>query len=170
MGDEKHRYGEFLWVVKKCWSSVEVVGGRGMVWMNSVPFYFILFSKKKEKKSWDHNHFEADNITYPTCDKKSKSFFKKTSYNTHYIPHNCPLSSLSLSLSLCLIPRSTPPTPTTHTFDRLLLPQPSLRHATDARSIKVILLGLYAAQAAQLLVTLLLPLGDEVRVAVAVLQ
>jgi len=50
MGDEKHRYGEFLWVVKKCWSSVEVVGGRGMVWMNSVPFYFILFSKKKEKK------------------------------------------------------------------------------------------------------------------------
>lgn len=73
-------------------------------------------------------------------------------------------------LSPYLIPRSTPPTPTTHTFDRLLLPQPSLGHATDARSVKVILLGLYAAQTAQLLVALLLPLGDEVRVAVAVLQ
>lgn len=44
------------------------------------------------------------------------------------------------------------------------------RHATDTRAIEVGLLCLDAAQAAQLLVALLLPLGNERRVGIIVLE
>jgi len=72
-----------------------------------------------------------------------------------------------MTLPLRRIPTSTPPTPTTHTLHDLPLLQLLPGHATDARAIEVRLLRLYAPQAAQVLVALLLPLCDERGVAVA---
>lgn len=69
-----------------------------------------------------------------------------------------------------LITRRTTPTPTAHTLDILILLQLRLRHPTDTRRIEIRLLGLYAPQTTQLLVPLPLPLRDQLRVRVPVLQ
>lgn len=55
-------------------------------------------------------------------------------------------------------------------LDALVLLQLIVRHPADAGAVEIGLLGLDAAHAAELLVAGLLPLGDEVGVAVAVLQ
>lgn len=68
------------------------------------------------------------------------------------------------------ITSSTPSAPTAHALHILALLQLGLRHAADARRVEVGLLGLYAAQAAELLVPVLLPLGDQHRVRVPVLE
>ena len=52
----------------------------------------------------------------------------------------------------------------------MLLLQTLLRHPADALGLEVLLLGEVALEAAQLLVALLLPLGDKIRVAVLVLE
>ena len=76
-----------------------------------------------------------------------------------------PLSNPTTSITA-----RTPPTPATHALDAFALLQLRLGHPTYARRVEVGLLGLDAAQAAQLLVALLLPLGDQARVRVPVLQ
>lgn len=55
-------------------------------------------------------------------------------------------------------------------FSAVLPLQPGLGYATDTGTLEVGLLGLHAAQTAQFFVALLLPLGDQVGVGVAVLE
>ena len=95
-----------------------------------------------------------------------------------------------------LITTTATPTPTTHTLDLLILLQLRSRHTADARAIEIGLLGLDAAEAAQLtsrhssahshfqkaqtvcirlgltylLIPLLLPFRDQVPIRVPVLQ
>lgn len=68
------------------------------------------------------------------------------------------------------VARRTSPATAANTLYVLVLLEPCLGHAADARRVEVCLLGLDAAQAAQLLVALLLPLCDEHGVGVAVLE
>jgi hypothetical protein len=82
-------------------------------------------------------------------------------------PCGAPLLPLLLS---SLITTSTTPTPTAHALNLLVLLQLLARHAADTRAIEVRLLRLNAPQAAQLLVALLLPFRDQIRVRIAVLQ
>lgn len=87
------------------------------------------------------------------------------------------------------ITTSTPPTPAAHALDLLVLLQLLPRHAADARAVEVGLFGLDASQTAQLrttsatkpqemntkrathlLIALLLPLRDQIRIRVAIFQ
>jgi len=84
-----------------------------------------------------------------------------------------PISQALLSSARALnrsVRAAAAPAPAAHALDRLVLLQLRLGHAADARGVEVGLLGLDAAQAAQLLVPLLLPLGDQERVGVVVLE
>ena len=60
--------------------------------------------------------------------------------------------------------------PAAHTLHLLILLQLLSRHTADTRRVEIRLLRLNTAQAAKLLVALLLPLGDQVPICVAVLQ
>ena len=64
----------------------------------------------------------------------------------------------------------TTSTPTVDALHLLILLQLLSRHTTNARAVEVRLLGLDTPEAAELLVALLLPLGDEIAVRVSVLQ
>lgn len=68
------------------------------------------------------------------------------------------------------IPTGTSPAPTTNTLDRLALLQLRPRHPTDTRAVEIRLLGLNTPQTAQLLIPLLLPLCNQRRVGVVVLE
>lgn len=72
--------------------------------------------------------------------------------------------------SFSLIASGTPSAPTAHALHILALLQLGLGYAADARRVEVGLLGLNAAQTAQLLVAVLLPLGNQHRVRVSVLE
>jgi len=58
---------------------------------------------------------------------------------------------------------------TINTLHRLIPRHPSFRNPTDTRMIESRLFGLYASQAAQLFISLLLPFGNEHRIRVFVL-
>jgi len=74
------------------------------------------------------------------------------------------------SHSFSSVPARTPAAPAADALDRLPVLEVHLGHAADARAVEVGLLGLDAAQAAQVLVAGLLPLCDERCVGVAVLE
>jgi len=95
---------------------------------------------------------------------------QRTNTNNPFPAHSSTHAIASLRPKSTLIARSTPPAPATNTLHILPLLQLRLGHPADARRVEVGLLGLHAPQAAQLLVPLLLPLGDEHRVRVAVLE
>lgn len=61
-------------------------------------------------------------------------------------------------------------TATADTLDLLILFQLLPRHTTDACAVEVGLLSLNAPQTAKLLITLLLPLGNEVGVCISILE
>jgi len=76
------------------------------------------------------------------------------------------------SITACTTPTTTIDTLNTGTtLSATILPlQPGLRHTTNTCAREIRLLRLHTPQTTQLLVPLLLPLGDQVRVAVVVLQ
>lgn len=99
------------------------------------------------------------------------------------LPRNIPLESLDnrrvllspelhlhLSTAALSIGTGTPSTTTADTLHLLIFLQLLTRHAANACAVEVRLLGLNTSQTAKLLIALLLPLGDEIAVRVAVLQ
>lgn len=69
-----------------------------------------------------------------------------------------------------LITRSTPPTPTRHTLHRFIILDILPRHSANARTLMDILLALNTSQTAQVFVSLLSPLGNEITISVIFLQ
>lgn len=90
---------------------------------------------------------------------------------THLMPKDKQfLPSETSDSQISLIATATPSAPTTDTLHPFPFLQLCLRHSTDAGGVKVGFLGLDAAETAQLLVPLLLPLRDQVGVGVVVLE
>lgn len=75
-----------------------------------------------------------------------------------------------MAISTSSISAGASSAPAADALYRLILLELLLWHSADAGRVEVRLLGLDAAQAAQLLVSLLLPLGDQVGVRVSVLE
>lgn len=69
-----------------------------------------------------------------------------------------------------LVAARTSPAPTAHTLHALTILHLLLRHATNTRRIEIRLLRLNAPQTTKLLIPLLLPLCNEIRIRIAVLQ
>lgn len=70
----------------------------------------------------------------------------------------------------CSVGRGAAAAPAADALNVLVVLESRLWHAADAGRVEVCLVGLDAAQAAQLLVALLLPLGNEKGISVAVLE
>jgi len=75
-----------------------------------------------------------------------------------------------ISLRRCSVTRRAASTSAANTFDGLVFFEVLAGYSANARGVEIGFLGLNAAEAAELLIALLLPLGDQVPISVAVLQ
>lgn len=80
------------------------------------------------------------------------------------------MAVIHCSFTRRLITRSTTPTPTSHTLHRLVILDILSRNPTDTSSFVNVLLSLNAPQTAEILVSLLSPLGNEILIGIPLLQ